>query len=209
MSLLVSYRSDYLRWQKSDDYSPFPLPKDNAAANLLWFFPQPTILLFRHPTTIIRGEGRTDFAGEPDMTISPIKGRPPSPDRDPKKKLPISEYALDQRTFAYGQNVVEISIGKLVDNPNDRYSNGEIVSMVDLVGAQIITQICPYFLDPVKDDVAGSFRLTRLLLAFPGRQELDIKEKDLERQEGRNQSSLYLYNLPKTKEELYSMLNKD
>jgi hypothetical protein len=210
---LAPYRDQLVRWQKADDDSPFPIPKDRAAATLLGFFPQATIFFFRHPTSIVRREGRADIGGEPDMSIFPDEGRPPDVAADSPNIPTISRETLKQRTFNYRENGVEIRLGQSVDSPDDRYSNGEIVSLADLVGAQIIVRLAPFWLDPVIKDpsaAANAYRLSRLGLEFSGRQNINLDEKDFKREQGdRNFPSFYLYNLPKTKDDLYSKMRED
>jgi hypothetical protein len=157
---LTQYRDHLVRWQKADDDSPIPIPEDRAATTLLGFFHQATIYFFRYPTSIVRREGRADIVGDPDMSIFPAEGRPPNVPADAPGKPAMSRGALKQRTLSYRQekNMVEIGFGQSVDSPDDRYSNGEIVSLVDLVGAQIIVSICPFWLDPVIKPTFPRFR---------------------------------------------------
>ena len=110
-------------------------------------------------------------------------------------------YSLFKTGFVF------VSFPGSVINLSDCYSNGRVVSTVDLLSMQLILEISPFFeLDGSYDRstskaITGGIDLDFLDIEFPGTREIRLQRKDFKFLEGSHRR-YYVFMFPNSKEEV-------
>jgi len=118
--------------------------------------------------------------GEPDLSfeveVDGILEKTPAAVTDPVVRL---GRIAQERNYNYSNGVINAQVGSLANVPDDRYSNGRIVSTVDLLGAELVIRLCAAVYDhslsdAERDALAKKVKLDSIYIEFPGRQEFKI-----------------------------------
>jgi hypothetical protein len=152
-----------------------PDPKSEpAAAALLTAGADIWIALYRVPPP-----ARIDEQ-EPDLSFSTDIGqRVPRTDTSAGESAASFMRIADQRNYNYHDGAIHAQLQAMANSPDDRFSNGAIISTVDLQGAELEIRFCPSVLgyslsEATEAELAGHVQLEMLYVAFPGRQEFAI-----------------------------------
>lgn len=190
-------------WPKLDPSTKlFPDPnREGAAYALLNVAPQVRVFLVRKPAN-----PAASFANEePDLSFSlkTTNGPPPALDR-----VKSSSVKATMTSYGYSETGrITMHFPYETINASDCYSNGQIISPSDLLGARMTIQISPYFgLRNVEDETVGpalsnAIELEWIDIELPGNREIQLHPKDFERSKYKN-DNLFIFTFPKTKEEM-------
>ena len=117
---------------------------------------------------------------EPDLSFEmSLNGRPA---RLPAELVSSKDIA-SARHYNYHDGFIHAQVAAVSNGPDDRYSNGAIISTADLLGSRLEIRFCPMIFTP-NSDRALELRLARLIkletlyIDFPGRQEFAIAPAD-------------------------------
>jgi hypothetical protein len=163
---------------------------------------QVIVFLIKNPTTVAINRENVN----PDLSFALGKtyGKPfNEEDEDkPKKKSSFN----NNITFTKGAIIMHIPYDTIT--ASDCYSNGKIVSSVDLLGTQLIIKTSPFF--ELKGDVYNQTLMAEVSKAFlidfinielPGSQEIQLHQKDFKIIKSK-EGNLFIYTFPKTKEDM-------
>jgi hypothetical protein len=140
-----------------------------------------------------------DELAEGDMSFSVILD--PTKNSNCISKNALTGFTLAGRCFSVGSDdqlndQLHFTVSPIRNTPDDRYSNGEIISTTDLLGSKLQIRVCPY----VSNEIKNNYSLKNLKIVFPGQQILTLEE-DFKRTVG-SLCSIHSYTFPAKAEDL-------
>jgi hypothetical protein len=186
-----------------------PDPKSEPAAYaLLNALLEMRVFIYRN------SNGRTETGDrEPDLSfetdLRPSQFLRAENASDPKtRQIEIAR----ERHYSYSDGEIHAQMA-ITNSPDDRYSNGSIISTTDLLGSEIEIRFCPLLTLDVPNDaeVTQKIRLEQVYIDFPGNQEISISASDKEHvrsiaASGQERCSLLSYTFPNTAEQFKKAL---
>ena len=193
------------RLVQEDTFVP-PDPKTEPAAYaLLNAALEMHVFIYRDPNSRAEaGEREPDLSFEINLQANQfLRSRTASDQKRRKwKSQPNETTAI--RMEKYAQTGIS-------NSPDDRYSNGLIISTADLPGSELEIHFCPLVMLPngtqeKEAELAQKVRLEQVYIAFPGRQEFSIASDDKKNVRsiaaaGLERCSLLYYTFPSRLEE--------
>ena len=154
-------------------------------------------------------DGKAKEDREPDMSFEINLQTNPSPrgriESDQKaRQVEIGE----ERHYSYSVGEIHAQTAAISNIPDDRYSNGSIISSSDLLGSELEIRFCPLVMlrgpndsQEKETELAQKVSLEQVYIAFPGRQELSIAASDKKNvrvaaASGQERCSLWSYRFP-------------
>lgn len=215
---LKNYRATLQQWAASQSngsgnrdshcFHDFPEPAqdDFAAHTATRFIPMMGYFFVSKPVHL---ENSDDW--EPDLSFRNYPGMdgPLFRTREEDRRKAESK-VLQAACVSNDFSTLDVPLETIVNEPSDRFSNGEIISTLDLLGGQLIVQLCPIATGSRRDhmtdrdygELISSFRVSHLSIEFPGSQELQLGEKELVPvKTSKDTCTRVSYDFPKAKEE--------
>jgi hypothetical protein len=143
------------------------------------------------------GNATALFAGRPDVYM--FFSRVPGPGQEADLSFPVALYddvqqdvfkridssaqlrqIAEQRQYSYQEGTIYASSHYVTNNPDDRYSNGSIISTVDLAGAELEIRFCPIVSWAGSSTAALSQRMhmESISIGLPGHQGFELSVRD-------------------------------
>lgn len=115
----------------------------------------------------------------------------------------MTGFTLSGRCFSVDSNdtdtVLLFSDSRIRSAPDDRYSDGEIISTTDLLGATLLIEVCPY----LASDLHRNYSLKKIDMTFPGEQTMTLKDLV---GVSKDNCTVYSYTFPSKPENLQKLL---
>jgi hypothetical protein len=119
----------------------------------------------------------------------------------------------EERHYSYSDGELHAQTAAISNIPDDRYSNGSIISSNDLFGSELEIRFCPLVMlrgpndnQEKETELAQKVRLEQVYITFPGHQEFSILPSDTKNVRsiaagGQERCSLWSYRFPGSVEE--------
>jgi hypothetical protein len=163
---------------QEDAFVP-PDPKTEPAAYaLLNAVLEMHVFIYRDPNSRAgAGEREPDLSFEINLQANQFLRRRTASDQK-RRQIEIAA----ERNYSYSDGEIHAQT-EISNSPDDRYSNGLIISSADLLGSELEIGFCPLVMLPndtqeKEAEFVQKVRLEQVYIAFPGRQEFSIAPSD-------------------------------